>query len=86
MVSIGITMNNQINLRLSDKLLHSAKNYAEKNGFSNIQELIKETLREKLFWKKDISKKELMLVQKLANISEKEGLFGKEEELFKKLS
>ena len=42
-------MGTQINLKLSDKLLVSAKNYAKRYGFSNIQEFIRETLREKLF-------------------------------------
>lgn len=82
MVSIG-TMNNQINLRLSEKMIESAKSYSEKHGFSNIQEFIRETLREKLFDK--ISKEELKLVLKLAEKSGKEGLYGTEKQLFKKL-
>ncbi|NCN86425.1 hypothetical protein GW932_01205 [archaeon] len=47
-------MTEQINLRLSDEIISRAKKFAEKNGFSNIQELIKETLREKLFEKENI--------------------------------
>jgi len=85
LVSIDITMNQQINLRLPSKLLNTASAYAKKNGFSSIQELIKESLREKLFPGKMISKKELFLVKKLIEASEKENLFGTEEELFNKL-
>lgn len=78
-------MTKQVNLRLSDNLLGKASLYAKKHGFSNIQELIKETLREKMFEQSVISKEELMLVKKLAEVSEKKNLFGTEGELFKKL-
>ena len=78
-------MNTQINLRLSERMLNSAKSYANKNGFGTVQEFIKETVREKLFEKPEINKDELILVKKLAEISLKKNLFGTEEELFKKL-
>jgi hypothetical protein len=85
LVSIGITMNTQINLRLPETLLGNAKKYAEKHGFSNVQELMKETLREKLFGEQLITKEELMLVKRLAKATEEKGLWGTEEELFQKL-
>lgn len=85
MVSIDITMNQQINLRLPAKLLSNASAYASRKGFANVQELIKETLREKLFPEAMLSKKELFLVKKLIEASEKDGLFGTEEDLFGKL-
>lgn len=44
----------QLNLRLPDNLLEKARAFAKENGFSNIQELIKESLREKLFEKENI--------------------------------
>jgi len=47
LVSIGI-MSAQINVRLPDKLLESATKVAKENGYKNIQELIKEALREKI--------------------------------------
>jgi predicted DNA binding CopG/RHH family protein len=47
-------MNKQINLRLSEDMEKKAKIFAKKNGFANIQEFIKETLREKLFEKENI--------------------------------
>ena len=84
LVSIG-SMNTQINLRLPEKLLTTANSYAERNGFSSIQEFIKEVLREKLFGEPKISKAELALVTKLIEVSGKKNLYGTEEELFKKL-
>ena len=83
MVSID-NMNTQINIRLPDKMLNSAKSYAEIHGFGTVQEFIKETLREKLF-EKDISKKELLLVKQLRSVAEKNNLYGTEKELFDKL-
>lgn len=84
MVSFGIKMNQQINVRLSAKLLNNASTYAKENGFSNVQELIKETLREKLF-PDTISQKELMLVKKLIQATKEKELWKSEEELFKAL-
>lgn len=78
-------MNTQINLRLSEKLLVASKDYSEKNGFSTIQDFIKETIREKLFGQPSVSKKELALVARLVQASEKHSLYGTEEQLFKKL-
>lgn len=78
-------MNTQINLRLPEKILNSARTYSEEHGFSTIQDFIKEALREKLFDEPEISKEELALVRKLAKASEKKNLYGTEEELFKKL-
>ena len=78
-------MNAQINLRLPEKMLITAQTYSKENGYGTIQEFIKETLREKLFDENIITKKELVLVKKLLEISEKKNLFKTEEELFKKL-
>lgn len=84
MVSID-TMNKQINVRFPEKILSSAEAYAEEHGFSTVQEFVKEIVREKLFDEPEISKEELTLVRKLAEVSEKESLYGTEKELFKKL-
>ena len=78
-------MNMQINVRLPEKVLASAQSYAEEHGFSSIQEFIKEAIREKLFENPEISRDELALVRKLAEVSEKKNLYGTEEQLFKKL-
>ena len=48
-------MTNQINLKLSDRMFSSATKYAEENGFDNLQELVRELLREKLFSEEKIS-------------------------------
>ena len=84
MVSNGI-MNTQVNLRIADDLLEHSREYAKKHGFGNVQELIKESLREKIFEEPPITKEELLLVRKLAEVSKKKDLFGTEEELFRKL-
>ncbi|MDA3836996.1 MAG: hypothetical protein PF542_05210 [Nanoarchaeota archaeon] len=47
-------MTEQINLRLSGDMISRAKDFAMKNGFSNVQELIKDILREKLFEKENV--------------------------------
>ena len=74
----------QFNVRLSDQMVATASQYIKKHGFGNIQELIKESLREKLF-PVELTREELMLVKKLAMITEEKNLFGTEEELFRKL-
>ncbi|MBR9699372.1 hypothetical protein GOV09_02865 [Candidatus Woesearchaeota archaeon] len=76
-------MNKQINLRLPTTLLKSAKVRATQRGFTNVQDFIKETLRQELF--EPISKKELILVKKLIAASDKHGLYGSEKELYAKL-
>ena len=42
-------MGTQISLKLSDKMMSSAKKYAKEKGYDNLQEFIRETIREKLF-------------------------------------
>lgn len=84
MVSDGI-MGEQINVRLSEQMLTNAKNYVKANGFDNVQELIKEALREKLFESQPLNNKEMALVKKLVLASEKNNLYGSEKELFRKL-
>ena len=84
MVSIDI-MSTQINVRLPEKMLVSAQTYVEKHGFNTVQDFIKELMREKLFEEEGISKKELTLVKKLIQASEKKNLYGTEAELFTRL-
>jgi len=78
-------MATQINLRLPENLLDSAKSYAEDYGFSNVQDFIKETLREKLYEQGEFSKSELNMFKDLKEISDKENLYSTEEELFSRL-
>ncbi len=44
-----VSMTTQINLRLPEKILIAVQSYTNKHGFSSIQEMIKETIREKIF-------------------------------------
>ena len=78
-------MNTQINLRLSEEFINSARKQAKAQGFATIQEFIKEVLREKLFYENEISKEELVLVKKLIQANEEKSLYGTEKELFEKL-
>jgi Arc/MetJ-type ribon-helix-helix transcriptional regulator len=80
-----MTQTTQINIRLEDSFLGKARKYAQKHGFSNVQELLKESLREKLFDEPMITKEELVLVKKLAKATEEKNLWGTEDELFQKL-
>ena len=57
----------------------------EANGFNNVQEFIKETIREKLYMKPEITQKELALVKKLITASKEKALYKSEKELFQKL-
>lgn len=78
-------MGHQINLRLPDKLFQKTMEYTEVHGYSSLQELIKEVLREKFFDREVISKEELELVKKVIKASEEKGLYGTEKDLFDKL-
>ena len=42
-------MSTQISLKLTDKMFEAAKQYTEAKGFENLQDFIRETLRQKLF-------------------------------------
>ncbi len=48
-------MNTQISLKLSDKLFDLAREYSEEKGYTNMQEFIRELIREKLFEKEQVS-------------------------------
>lgn len=79
------TMNRQINLRLPAELLASAASYADKHGYGNLQEFIKESIREKVVDRKiGISEKEMGLIKRFIEVSERRGLFVSEEEFFRK--
>lgn len=42
-------MGTQINLKLSDRLLAAAQTYVDQHGYENLQDFIREAMREKLF-------------------------------------
>ncbi|MBI2549580.1 hypothetical protein HYV83_00175 [Candidatus Woesearchaeota archaeon] len=48
-------MGTQISLKLSEKMLVIAKRYARRQGYDNLQDFIREMLREKLFDRENIS-------------------------------
>lgn len=77
-------MNEQINVRLPTTLLVNARKHAASHGYGTVQELIKESLREKLFGE-ELTAQEAALIRKIITVSKKRNLFGTEEELFKKL-
>ena len=79
-------MTEQLNLRMSEKMYSLSSKYAEEHGYMNVQDFIRETIRERLFEQPDLSKEEIELIRKLISASEKDNLYGTEEELFKKLS
>ncbi len=65
-------------------MLVSAEKYAKNYGFSNVQEFIRETVREKLF-KPEFTKKEIDLIAKFADVCEEKNQFVSEEEINQKL-
>jgi hypothetical protein len=48
-----VSMGTQINLKLSDAVYSQAKKYSKSLGYGNVQEFIRETIREKLFEKEN---------------------------------
>ncbi len=79
----------QINLKLSKELLEAAQRYAKNFGYRNVQELVAESMREKVFEKNEydesFSDKEIELVDSLIELSLKKGDLASEEELKKAL-
>ena len=48
-------MGTQISLKLSARMLAAAKKYAGKQGYENLQDFIREMLRERLFERENVS-------------------------------
>lgn len=62
----------QINLTLPDSLLAAAKDYSEKFGYKNVQDLAMECLRQKVFEKdfdEDFTEKELELIDRFIDLT-----------------
>jgi len=78
-------MTTQINLRLPDSMLSRVRKRSESLGFENIQDFIRDIIREKIFGEPELTPQEFALVKKILETSKKRNLFGTEEELFKKL-
>ncbi len=79
----------QINLKLPENLFEAAKDYIERYGFRNIQELATESIREKIFEKSEFdesfTKEEIELIDSLILKTLKNKEFVSEEELRKAL-
>ena len=79
----------QINLKIPESLLTAAQSYIENFGFRNIQDLVLESMREKIFERNEydetFSEKELELIDSLISLSVKEKDLVAEEELNKVL-
>ncbi len=80
----------QINLKVPKNLHSAAESYAKNFGFRNIQELISESIREKVFennrYDEVFSNDEINLIDNLIETSVKNKQFVSEKELNKILS
>ncbi len=79
----------QVNVKMSSVLYKSAESFAESYGYRNVQDLIADSLREKIFEKSDydesFSEKEIELIDKIIEKSLKKKDFVDEKELMKAL-
>jgi len=78
----------QINLRLPDNLRKNAERYVKLHGFKNIQELAKETIRERVMEKnydESFTAKEIGLIDKIIDMSISKKRLVSEKELMKAL-
>ncbi|MCK4326921.1 MAG: hypothetical protein KAW41_00410 [Candidatus Diapherotrites archaeon] len=79
----------QINVRLRGDVVDYAEAYAKRFGFKNVQELIAEALREKIFYRnyfdESFTSKEIELIDGLVEASAAKGLIRTEKELMKAL-
>ena len=76
----------QINIRLPVKLLSAAEQYVENYGYRNMQELILEALRDKIFrenkYDETFSEKEVELIEKLLTLSIEKGKIKNRQDIF----
>ncbi len=79
----------QINLKISENLFSSAKDFAESYGYKNIQDLVTDSLREKIYEKslydESFSEKEISLIDSIIEKSLKSKKFVSKKELEKAL-
>ena len=80
---------NQINVRLRNEVAEYAEAYAKRFGFKNVQELIAEALREKIFYRNNFdesfTEEEIGLIDDLIRTSAAKGLIKSKKELMKAL-
>ena len=81
-LSKAIMETKQLNLKISSNLLKAAENYVGQYGYRNIQELISESMREKIFEKnkfdETFSEKEVELIDSLIEDSLGKNLVSEE--------
>lgn len=79
----------QINLKMSKTLYNSAESFADSYGYRNVQDLLMESLREKIFEKSDFDEsftgEEIELIDSLIERSIKKKKVVDEKELMKAL-
>ncbi len=79
----------QINVRLPVKLLLAAEQYVENYGYRNMQELILEAIRDKIFREKKydetFSEREVELIEKLLTMSIEKGKIKNNQAILKAL-
>lgn len=69
-------MTSQINLRINDKLLDEAKKYSENFGYENVQDFIREIIRDKVFESNDLTQREIGYAQVIEKLSDKKTSYG----------
>ena len=74
-------MNTQINVRMSEDLLNKSKDFAKQMGFGNVQDFIRETIREKVFEDdiRALTKIETFLLRKKLKKAEESGYLSEDE-------
>ena len=84
-----VTSSAQVNIRLPDKLQSAAEQYIENYGYRNLQELILEAVRDKIFrenrFDETTSDKEVELIEKLLAHSVEKGKLKSHQEILKAL-
>ncbi|MFP4402963.1 MAG: hypothetical protein ACOC3X_03830 [Nanoarchaeota archaeon] len=78
-------MSTQINLKLSDEIFNTAKSYAKIKGYNNLQDFIRELLREKLFENEEKSLNGFLTYKASEENLAKNWLLKEEEEAWKHL-
>lgn len=79
----------QINIRLPVKLLSIAEQYVENYGYRNMQELILEAIRDKIFrenkYDETFSEKEVELIENLLTLSIEKGKIKNRQDILRAL-
>ena len=77
----------QLNLKISKKLYGAAESFAQSYGYRNVQELVSDSLREKIYergeYDESFSEKEIALIDRIIEKSVKGGKLVDAKEYFK---